>query len=668
MDLIERKKVAAYWKDQIRAYDKEAEKWLSRGKKVVQRYMDEQNDMEENMGSRFNILWSNVETILPAVYARAPKPDVSRRHKDRSPVGRVASMILERCLDYEVTYYTDYDSALRNAVKDRLLPGRGVAWTRYEPVFGERPVQITDDSLPEMEEDDEPQMEEYLEHEGSPVDYVHWEDFGHTCAKTWEEVDGVWRRVALTKDKLEERFGEEGEGFKTSEIPMDVRDDGEVVSKEKPGNKARVYEVYDKVHRRVLWIHMAVDVPLDVQDDPLELESFFPCPKPLYATLSSDTLIPVPDFCMYQDQGRELDELTARIGLLTDALKVAGVYDAEQESIKQLLSRNRENLLIPVDSWAALAEKGGLKGVVDFLPLAEVVNALAACYEAREQVKQTIYEITGLSDIIRGASDSRETATAQRIKTQFGSLRIRTVQESIAQFAKHLLCLKAEIIANHYSDETIYNMAGVSQMTEQDQMIFPQALALIRNDLQRGFLIDIQTDSMVQLDEQQEQASRVEFLGAASSFMERALPAAEMYPELGPLLGEMLMFGIRGFKVGRSIEGVFDETIEKMKLAPKKPDPEGNKAQMEQMKMQMQMQIDQAKGQMEMQKQEMELYRQQQEMQMEMSLKQFEAELKAQKVALEAEQLQNKNRYQYAQHVRDMESLEAERAAAAKPN
>lgn len=661
MNLKELKSIAAHWKAEIDSYDRESEKWYQRARKVIQRYMDDRTDMDANRGSRYNILWANVETILPAVYARPPKPDVSRRHKDRSPVGRVASMILERCLDYETTYYSDYDAGIRNAVKDRFLPGRGVVWIRYEPTFGERAVQITED-VAAMDEESDGEMElteEYVEHECSPVDYVHWEHFGHTCARTWEEVSGVWRDVALTRKELKDRFGEGGQGYKVSEIPLDVRDDGEVVSKERPGHKAKIYEVYDKVNKRVIWLHKSIDVPLDVKDDPLGLENFFPCPKPLYATLCSDTLMPVPDYCMYQDQALELDEVTARISLLTEALQVAGVYDAEQESIKRLLTSGRSNKLIPVDNWAAFGEKGGLKGTIDFMPLSDVVNALVALYDAREQIKQVIYEITGLSDIIRGSSDARETATAQRIKSQFGSLRIRTTQESIAHFAKQLLCLKAEIIANHYSDETIYNMAGVSQMTEQDQQIFPFALQLIRDDLQRGFLIEIQTDSMVQMDEQADQQARVEFLASASGFLEKAVPAAEAYPQIAPLLGEMLLFGVRGFKVGRSIEGVFDEVVENLKKAPAKPDPEGGKAQAEQQKMQFQMQMEQMKAQLDMQKQQMELEKQQQQMQIDMMMKQLDARLMAEEVAVEADKLQNKNRYEQAQHARKMESLEA---------
>jgi hypothetical protein len=42
-----------------------------------------------------------------------------------------------------------------------------------------------------------------------------------------------------------------------------------------------------------------------------------------------------------------------------------------------------------------------------------------------------IYEVTGISDIVRGQGNAQETATAQEIKSQWGSLRIRKLQKQI---------------------------------------------------------------------------------------------------------------------------------------------------------------------------------------------------------------------------------------------
>ena len=46
-------------------------------------------------------------------------------------------------------------------------------------------------------------------------------------------------------------------------------------------------------------------------------------------------------------------------------------------------------------------------------------------YQQREQIKAVIYELTGLSDIARGASKASETLGAQQLKSQWGSIRLK---------------------------------------------------------------------------------------------------------------------------------------------------------------------------------------------------------------------------------------------------
>lgn len=93
----------------------------------------------------------------------------------------------------------------------------------------------------------------------------------------------------------------------------------------------------------------------------------------------------------------------------------------------------------------------------------------------------------------------------------------------------------------------------------------------------------------------------MEFLTAAGSFLERALPVAQQVPELAPLMGEMLLYGVRAFKGGRPMEAAFDDAIAKL-TAPKppaqpQPDPEQVKMQGQMQIEQMRMQIEQAKMQ-----------------------------------------------------------------------
>lgn len=631
------------WQQKIATYENTFKEWEGRTAKIIERYRDQRSiGQTGGASSRFNILWANVQTLMPAVYARLPKADVSRRFKDVDPVGRVASTILERALDFELDHYSDYRSSMENSVFDRFLGGRGVSWVRYEPHFqqvqgmleGEEDQAMPHDGLQVTEDADEAetqeQPDEEIEYECCPVDYVHWKDFGHTVARTWEEVHAVWRKVYMTRGALVERFGEE----LGNQIPMDTKpkeDNEKPITVSSEAYQACIYEIWDKETKSAIWLSKSLGKILDEREDPLDLEQFWPCPRPLFATLTTDSLIPVPDFALYQDQARELDTLCNKIDGLISALQVRGVYDAAVPELARLFTEAGNTELIPVKNWQAFAEKNGLSGAINIVDIAPIAMALNECYKSLDQVKQQIYDIAGIADIMRGASEAYETATAQKIKGQFGSLRLRAMQGKVIQFATELLQLKAQIICKHFQPQSIARIAAVDQLSQQDQQLVPQALELIKNGNLCDFRIEISTDSMVQLDEAQEKSDRMEFLSAVSGFVQNVMPAMQQTPRIAPLMVELLKYGVVGFKVGKTVEGAIDQAIEQLTQQAANPEqktnPEVEKAQVE---AQMQQQALQAKAQADMQ---IEQFRQQaaeQQAQREFELNQRQAELDAQ--------------------------------------
>ena len=560
----------------VTQYDKEFAKWSGRTDKILRRYRDERQ--VNSMQSRYNMLWANVQTLKAATFSRMPKPDVSRRFKDNDPVGRVASMILERAMDFEITHYEDLKHCLEASVYDRFLGGRGTAWVRYEPK-----IESQDYGVSEQDEDSE-EAAEYLDTESSPVDYVHWKDFGHEPARTWDEVNRVWRKVYMTRQALTERFGEE----LGNKVPLDSSpDDQKYKDSDGIGKKGLIIELWDRETKKVLWISKSLNEILDERDDPLQLEEFFPCPKPLYATITNETLVPIPDFTLYQDQANALDVLSTRISGLIDALKVRGVYDASEPTLQRLFTEGENNTLIPVKNWPAFSEKQGLRGAIDIVDITPIAMALKNAYEAMAQLKQEIYDITGISDIIRGQSNVIETATSAQIKSQFASLRLKEYQDGVAFYASNILKLKAQIICGQFQPETLVKIGGVSQLSPDDQALVPQAIAMLKDNPMRTFRIEVATDSMLYQDEQQEKADRVEFLGAVGTYLEKAVQAAQAMPaEAVPLIMDLLKFGVTGYRIGRVIEGEFDnvaDAIKEQSKQPKqpKPDPEMLKIQME---------------------------------------------------------------------------------------
>lgn len=620
----------------LATYRRTFNSWTGRAEKIIKRYLaGNPQDDKPSSQVRYNLLWSNVQTLSAATFARLPKPVAERRFGDDDQVGRVASMLLERALKYEIEEYSDYRATMRACVLDRFLGGRGTAWVRYEPHMRAESQQLPVDGDTITDDIDEPG--EQIDYECAPVDYVHWRDFGHSPGRTWEEVSVVWRRVYMTRDALDERFPDK-------KVPLEPRKQDDESTTEKASDSlsmvAEVYERWDKAAKEVTWWHKTVGI-LDVKEDPLGLAEFFPCPRPLYATLANESLVPVPDFVLYQDQANSLDTLASRQGNLIQALRVCGVYDAAEAALGRMFTETEDNKLIPVSNWAAFSDKNGIKGSMEIIDLTPIAAALASCYEAGRQVTESVYEITGISDIVRGQTQASETATAQQIKGQYASLRLKAYQDEVAAFASALIRMKAQVMCAKFSPQTILAIAAADQLQPADQQMIPQALQLLFGERAanpeaespnplRSFRIDVEADSLILLDEQQDKQDRIEFLTAVSGFMEKATQMGQMAPETIPLLGELLKFGVGAFKAGRQMEGQIDAMLKQQ--AQKPPQPQGPSPEM--VKAQADQQMQQAQLQHDAQVEQMRTQAEQQQEQMRLDMEQ---QAKAAELRMEAE-------------------------------
>ena len=630
----------------ISSYERDFKKWETRSEKILKRYRDDDRTADRTDNEvRFNILWSNVQTLVPATYSKTPQAAVSRRFKDNDPVGRVSSLILERSLDYEIQNYPDFRSTMKACVYDRFLGGRGTAWARYEPHIKAVQEQLPQDGAEITEDVDEPGEE--LDYECAPVDYVHWKDFGHAFARTWEEVPIVWRKVYMQMPAKEERFPKKAEKIPKDSRPTDDRYPNQK-SPEDGDEGSWVYELWDKEEKKAFWFHKKMKDVLDERDDPLGLQDFFPCPKPLYATLTNESLVPVPDFSLYQDQARSLDTLADRIYGLINMLQVKGVYDASQDkSLGRLFTEGRNGVLLPVKNWAAFAEKNGLKGSIDIADLDPIARALKEAYTAFAQVVQFVYQITGIADIVRGVTDPNETLGAQEIKKNFVGLRLGDMKMGVALFASQLIQLKAQIMVSKFSPETLLKFSAADQLSPEDQQLIPQAMALLIGpermtdpDAQAGpnpmrsFRIEVEADSLVQIDEQEEKTNRMELMTAFGTFLEKGSQVVMVAPQAAPLIVEVGKYVFQSFKVGKNVEGTFDTLLDQLNQQAKNPVPP--KPDPEMAKVEAQKQADQAKLQMDGQKMQQESQLKVQEQQASMQL---ERQKHADQMVLEREKL-----------------------------
>src|SRR5215469_634285 len=536
------------WVAEIQAAEREQLHWWNQGDRIVRRFED-QRDAVEACDKKVNIFTTNVQIMLAALYDHAPCPEVRRKFDDpNDDVGRVAAQIVERAISQDLDEPpSNFSEVMKQAVMDWLVPGMGSVWLRLH-------VETTTQNDPTAQADFEVITEEEV-----IVEHVHWKDLLWSPCRTWEDRRWVARKVYMFKEQVIKRFGADKEKDVSYDIPTpkmgDPNDPRHELFK-----RAAIYEIWDRQKREVWWINKGMLYPLDHRDDPLNLTMFEPMPKPLFALQSTSNVIPRPDYVMLQDQYRELDTINNRISLLVQACKVVGVYDRANQGVQRLMLEGFDNSLIPVDNWAMFAERGGLKGVLDWLPLETVVQAVNVLIQNREQVKQQIYELTGIADIIRGATKASETLGAQELKSRFASIRIQTRQEELARFATDIFRIKTEMMLKHMQMDTMLQRSGIMYMNEPPQLI-QQAIDVIQDHKSFEWRINVLSDSMAQLDYAGEKQDRMELLTTVGGFLQQAVPAMAQEPDLIPIASALIKYCVASFRAGKEIESSLDQSI-----------------------------------------------------------------------------------------------------------
>lgn len=583
---------------------------------IDKRYADLERLASAGRDREFSIFWANIQVLGPSIYSRPPVPVVIPRFRnDRKPIPRMASELLERCavVGFELE---DIDGVMRMVRDDLSILARGAPWARYEAKtkngkFNERVC----------------------------IDHVNRKDFAHDPARSWKEVDWVARRAWLTKSEMRKRFSKtSGNAYQDADYA--VRKDERQNSDGR--QKAGVWEIWIKSANRVVWVTEGVEVLLDDDEPHLTLDGFFPCPKPAYGTVQRNSMIPVPDYVQYKDQIEEINEITARISALAESVKVKGFYPAGASDIGDAIEaalKNVENrsILVPVSNWAAFGELGS--NPIIWLPLEVIGTVIVQLVNLRRQLIQDVYEITGLSDIMRGSTNANETLGAQEMKSQYGSVRIRDRQDEMVRVARDLTRIMCEIMAENFQKKTLLEMSQldiatdadikkqVSELEKQIKVIQAQikeaqsdpeiqaqaqqkpeiaeqvlqqfngqiqqltgqinelnetvtiekVMELLREQRLRPFVLDIETDSTVTPDENAQKQRATEFTTAVGSILAQAVPAVQQVPQIAPLMAETLRFVASQFRAGRQLDGVIDEFAEQMKQLASQP-VQGNQA------------------------------------------------------------------------------------------
>lgn len=577
-----------HWLEEIKEAKKREKEFRDDGEKLL--------DIYEAKNTPFNILFSNTETLLPALLSSVPRPVITRRWKDDDPLGKTAANASQRMLEYlidtDVDEYESFTDALENATLDGLLPGRGVTSIKYD----------SDD-----------------DYETVCPDSRQWNKVYFGYAKKWSKVPWIAYEEYLDKSEAKEMFGDIALKVKYTE-----NDD------EQKGNRktAVFYQIWDKKTKKVRYIaEQYKENFLKVDDDPLELSGFFNCPRPIQFIKKPSNLNPSSLYSEYKNQAEELNRIQRRINKVIEAIKVRGVYDGNFGDELEKLLKEDDNALIPTDKSSALVE-GGLAKAIWMLPIQDLVVVLQQLYMARESCKQVIYEITGISDIIRGQSKASETLGAQSIKESWGTMRLKRLQKEVQRYALDMMKIMLEIATANFSEDSwrsmtmlpfpttkekekqvklyeaqmeqyrIDKMRGiqVSEPQPVNQPSWGEILDVLKNDVRRSYRIDIETNSTLDIEATEDKQNIAEFMNAMAQFMNGIAPLQGQGMSF-EAIKSMLLAITKRYRFGREVE---DEISSMQKPQPQIPPEIQKQIQDAQKKLQ------QAEKQLESEAQKME--------------------------------------------------------------
>ena len=638
------------WTKELDSADNHEKNWRDEAQKYLNIYRDQHqsnSNTDTSEARRYNIFWSNTQTLRPLVFSKLPKSNITQRFLDKDEIARIASEMMERAINY----FLDKCQAERvfNKVRDDfLICGRGLAKVVYDP---EEILEIErettgEDGVKKIE------MDEEVDSEAKKIrlEYIDWRNFRMSPENEWEDVRWIAFRHLMTKDALVEEFG----AAKANKVNLNyAADSSSNKDANVPSNKDGLYSlgevwyIWNKQDGRILCLSTGSGgVLLKNESSDYNLEDFFPCPKPLGSDTDPSCLIPIPLYRMYKSQAEELNAVDQRIKGLIEQCKATGIYSsvAEQQDIQSLF-QGEDGDMTPMKGTAPNMK---IQDLVMFKPIEPIILAIRELNEQKINIINNIRDITGLADIVRGITAPSETATAQQIKGNFAISRIQPIQKEFEIYVRDIIRLLAELIVEKYSIaelakitnlkivdiEAISNAANsklselldeakslidpndpqaqekLNQLQQKAQdgykktmkvplqdlkgyAVTPQQLVkldkLIKDDKLRSFAIDVETESTIRVDQQQEKQDRIEYITAIANFANAFGPMVQGGIMTKDSFNEFLIFISKPYKVGRNVEESLIEKEEDQE--PKPPSAEEMQVQADMQAKQQELQL-----------------------------------------------------------------------------
>jgi hypothetical protein len=439
------------------------------------------------------------------------------------------------------------------------------------------------------------------------IEFVDYQDFLKSTEKEWSKVRWIAFRKYYSRRELIEYFGNKGKKVPLNNKKYEYLDEEETDLYK----LCEVWEIWDRENRMCYFMTFAGDgYLLDKEKDGYNLKNFFPIPMPMGLN-DSKRLLPQPLYKQYKTHAENLSEIDERIASLIKQVKFTGVYNslAEQSDVEGIMN-GEDGEFKPLKTTSNIDDA---RKLIVFKPIAEIVNAITTLRQEKISLKADIQEITGLSDIVRGYSVASETATAQQLKGNFAISRIQPLQKEVEFTIRDTIRLLAELAVEKMSMLELMEITGLKihdveaiaeatqknlqitveeakaqlkpedpQYQEKLMMLSQQAQAgykktmdkikedlkgfaieyknlnkldkMLKSDKLRCVNIDIETDSTIKIDQNQEKQDRIAYITTISNMVQAMAPVVQSGVVSKDALNEFIIFASKPFKVGRNLE------------------------------------------------------------------------------------------------------------------
>ena len=716
-----------YWKSQLGAAEERRKKFIEVAEESIRIYNAQKDvGFLRDLERRLNVWWYCNNTLLPAYFSSTPRAEVLLRKRMGSTMHEMAAVVLERNIQYQMDCGFDFYQVGYNSGLQFLLTGQGVLWSRYLPkietIFQEIALLQTPNGL--IDVDGNPFNGDTSKAKKGPggvvlvsveveaktderaiLDVVQYNDYLCSDARNESEIEWRARRAFMSRYQAEQMFGRDVSNDLSYDSYPEVQKKEINQDRDKYEGKAELWEVWCEEANKVFWVQKAGSKTIiQSSEPPIKYEGFYPCSVIAQST-DPDSVIPVSDYAHVKDQILEIERLTTRIHAVTQTIRTNGIYDsAIGNQVEQLISGDLR--LIPAINWPSYKARGGLSNSIEFMPIEPYVNALQTLQGARQTALQQLYETLKISDLLRGTSEQYKSATANRLENQWSSLGLIVRQNMFAKFISDGIGKLGTIIASQFDDQRILDIADADQLLapmippqptpppppeidpnmppEQQeammqeyqaslpppmdpQMVMEQIKAeligIIRNDKERNYRIQIASDSMVAIDQSQDQQEGMALITTAGEFFNQMNSLIQEYPPLLEFGMAFFQNMIKRFKGGKELDAIFmrafsqiGEIAKAKEEAAKQPPPPDPIMQEMQARMQiaqieaqariqatqMEMQDNHEKNLLAMQDQQLKAQRDQLETQLLVQKQQFEEYVKQNELALAEQEVQIK--------------------------